>query len=342
MAATCVLLVEDEKEGGIYRDLLVKTLGVAVVWAKNSAEVRSAIESCEIKVAVIDQVLEPGVTGTELWPTILKLQPMCRAVLLSNKCKPADVGRAMNIGFSEFVDKIEQIGRLPEVVASLIQQFEVDKVRAATDVSKRELVRFGPRARFIVGRVTVLLTADTVLERQYLFPDRWEEKAVVEAGQEYEREVVLTLSRRTEFEKTASQELESQLGIGAALVSKRLGAALSARHRQVIDELESASAEYTGKLTLHMKLPPIPDDVSTKYLASQSSQVNQVYEKHLCRLEIVCPYCANSETRYMAVFVPTASVARRQVVTFSDGEQQTIDLGITRQSRLPDAPPLSL
>lgn len=328
-----ILLVEDEPEGILYRDTLEKSLGVGVLLATTGREAGEVAESHTIKVAVIDQVLEPGMTGTELWSKIKRLHPRCRAILLSSKCEPSDVGRAMDLGFSKFLDKVKDIARLPQCVGAALQEFDLDGIAGATHTDRRPLFRFGPSIRLLRSPFEVHLVNRVLLDPRHVFSDRWEEKASVEAGKDAVREVTINLSRKTEMEYLSTSDVGAKASIDQKLLTERLGAELMAHRLESTTESVTGEAGYTCRVSISMKLPPIPEVVGTDYLASKSFQVNQVFEKYMCRVDVTCPCCHHADTNYRIVYVPTPLVAKRQIDTYSSGIKKVIDAGVVKQSQ---------
>ena len=63
------------------------------------------------------------------------------------------------------------------------------------------------------------------------------------------------------------------------------------------------------------------------YLAYKSFQVNQLYQKSLNILEIVCPECDNSDIYAVISYAPRLRVAKRQVDVLRSGKRNIIDCG---------------
>ena len=70
MANNKILIVENEESGKVYKEILERALNVEVFWARNKDEAIHIVENNHIKVALLDQRLEAGELGTEVWKII--------------------------------------------------------------------------------------------------------------------------------------------------------------------------------------------------------------------------------------------------------------------------------
>ncbi|MFK2724759.1 response regulator [Bacteroides fragilis] len=73
---------------------------------------------------VLDQVM-PGKKGTDLYKEIKNINPSIKAIMLTGEASSDEVGLAMRLGFSNYLNKGE-ILKLPEIVLSLYIQYEID------------------------------------------------------------------------------------------------------------------------------------------------------------------------------------------------------------------------
>ena len=73
-----------------------------------------------------------------------------------------------------------------------------------------------------------------------------------------------------------------------------------------------------------IKLPPIPEDQSKKYIMCSILQSVQLFKKYLVVVRIDCPCCNGKQLAYYQVCVPTKRIGLRRKNTYNDGNTETI------------------
>ena len=99
-----MLLVDDDE---VFRERLARALrerGQEVVTAADGDEAMRAAGRGRLAAAVVDLRM-PGMTGTELVPHLLKLQPELRVVVLTGYGSIASAVEAMRLGAHNYVSK---------------------------------------------------------------------------------------------------------------------------------------------------------------------------------------------------------------------------------------------
>ena len=99
-----MLLVDDDE---VFRERLARALrarGQEVVTAADSDEAVSAAARGKLASAVVDLRM-PGMSGTELLPHLLRLQPKLRVVVLTGYGSIASAVEAMRLGAHNYVSK---------------------------------------------------------------------------------------------------------------------------------------------------------------------------------------------------------------------------------------------
>ena len=99
-----MLLVDDDE---VFRERLAQALrqrGQDVVTAADGEEAVRAAGRDELAAAVVDLRM-PGMTGTELVPQLLRLQPKLRVVVLTGYGSIASAVEAMRLGAHNYVSK---------------------------------------------------------------------------------------------------------------------------------------------------------------------------------------------------------------------------------------------
>ena len=104
MTAIPLLLVDDDE---VFRERLARALrerGQEVVTAADGEEAMRAAEKGTLGAAVVDLRM-PGMSGTELLPELLRLQPNLRVVVLTGYGSIASAVEAMRLGAHNYVSK---------------------------------------------------------------------------------------------------------------------------------------------------------------------------------------------------------------------------------------------
>jgi two-component system response regulator RegA len=99
-----MLLVDDDE---VFRERLAQALrqrGQDVVTAADGPEAMRAAGRGKLAAAVVDLRM-PGMTGTELVPLLLRLQPQLRVVVLTGYGSIASAVEAMRLGAHNYVSK---------------------------------------------------------------------------------------------------------------------------------------------------------------------------------------------------------------------------------------------
>jgi two-component system response regulator RegA len=104
MSAAPMLLVDDDE---VFRERLASALrqrGQDVVTAADGEQAVRAAERGKLAAAVVDLRM-PGMSGTELVPHLLRLQPDLRVVVLTGYGSIASAVEAMRLGAHNYVSK---------------------------------------------------------------------------------------------------------------------------------------------------------------------------------------------------------------------------------------------
>lgn len=120
-----ILIVDDvEVAANDFAALIKANLRFNVIAVSTSVEAIEVVKKHNIRVVVLDQVM-PGKKGTDLYKEIKNINPSIKAIMLTGEASSDEVGLAMRLGFSNYLNKGE-ILKLPEIVLSLYIQYEID------------------------------------------------------------------------------------------------------------------------------------------------------------------------------------------------------------------------
>lgn len=327
MSSNGVLIVEDKDEGAQFKELLEDTLNVEVFWARDVKEAVEIVENNFIKVAVLDQVLEDTrELGTTLFTKLKSLQPNIKAIMFSYKAAQADIGHAVDLGFFKYLHK-KDILKLPETVMEALGAANVLLAKSGADTSRR-LILSHRKDTFSLRKFKVFLVRRSVIEKDFIFEDGWEELKALEAGHQSNEEVELELETEMVIEVKSSFDLESKYSLKSEVLKNSLENALTIKTAHETTVSKTVKRREKAKFSDLWVALPIPEEVGKDHLVSKSFQANQVYEKYLNVLEIICPYCKVPETLSVLSYTPTRRVARRQVNYYKSGRTESVNTGV--------------
>lgn len=321
------MVVEDRDEGAQFKELLEQTLKVAIFWARDGKEAAEIVENNLIKVAVLDQRLEKThELGTELYAQLKNIRPEIKAIMFSAVATQGDIGHALSLGFSKYINKTD-ILELPEAVLEVLATANVALAKSGADTSRR-LIHTFRKSYFSLKQFKVFLVRRSLIDKDFIFEDGWKEIQSLEAGHQSSEEREFELETEMVIEVKSSVELESKYSLKSEVLKNSLENELTAKTAHERKISEGVKKKEKAKFSELWAALPIPEEVGKDHLVSKSFQANQVYEKYLNVVEVVCPHCEVSETLSMLSYTPTRRVSRRQVDYYKSGRVEHINTGI--------------
>lgn len=142
MASNKILIVENEESGKIYKEILERALNVEVFWARNKDEAIHIVENNHIKVALLDQRLEAGELGTEVWKIIRDKQGDIKPIMLTGRARREEVGEGIKLGYVDYIDKFVDLDRLPESVIKALESYNSTSLNSRIDRKFKLLFEF--------------------------------------------------------------------------------------------------------------------------------------------------------------------------------------------------------
>ena len=326
MTKNNILIVENTDVGRIYKETIEGTLNVDVFWAKNENEAINIIENNYIKVALLDQRLDAGELGTEVLKKLRKIQKNVIPIMLTGKAHQDEIGNAMSMGYFKYVDK-KNIENLPEDIMRAIEVHNLNLLDSLRD-GKQQLIFKFYKGFNLFNKYKVYLISQSLLDKEFIFEDKWVEKLSVEAGKTIENEIEFELENEIVIGDKSVAELITKYSININGLKNSLKNEMSGSIKQEIMTQKINRQKKTTKLKMELTLPPIPQDVNQDYLASKSFQVNQVYYKYSNVIEVVCPECKTPERHSLISYIPISKISKRQVDVLKSGQKEIIEIGI--------------
>ena len=100
-----ILIVDDvEVAANDFAALIKANLRFNVIAVSTSVEAIEVVKKHNIRVVVLDQVM-PGKKGTDLYKEIKNINPSIKAIMLTGEASSDEVGLAMRLGFSNYLNK---------------------------------------------------------------------------------------------------------------------------------------------------------------------------------------------------------------------------------------------
>jgi len=330
MPSNAVLIVEDKDEGAQFKELLEQTLTLEVFWARDGEEAVKVVENNLVKVAVLDQRLEKTQElGTELYAKLRNIRPEIKGIMFSAVATQEDIGHALSLGFSKYLNKTKILD-LPQEVLEVLAAANVALAKAGSDASRRLLYTFRKGA-FSFKKFKVFLIRRSLIDKDFIFDGGWKEIHTLEAGHQSNEEREFELETEMVIEVKSSSELEAKYSLKSEALKNALENELVAKTTHERKVSESVKRKEKAKFSELWAALPIPEEVGKDHLVSKSFQGNQVYEKYLNVLEVVCPYCEIPDTLSILSYTPTRRVARRQVNHYNSGRAEYINTGIVNK-----------
>ncbi|MBU4395161.1 MAG: response regulator, partial [Proteobacteria bacterium] len=100
-----ILIVEDEGALRVMASEMLKVLGYSVVAVAGAEEAVPYLEQNQAHLLMFDMMLGLGINGRELYERILTFRPDQRAIVVSGFSNSLEIGRALELGASQFVKK---------------------------------------------------------------------------------------------------------------------------------------------------------------------------------------------------------------------------------------------
>lgn len=154
----------------------------------------------------------------------------------------------------------------------------------------------------------------------------WKDVIVLHAGEDkgYEKEI----EKSNKIRITSSSTLKANNEID--LFDNTIISSIENKFKFEIMESQSIENENTTKEKQRefssIKLPPIPEDVTKKYIMCSILQSAQVHKKYSLILKKDCSCCKGIQLEHYKVFVPTERFCLRRKNTFNDGSNETITI----------------
>jgi len=325
---TDILVVDDKvREGQSFRKLIEAETGLATVFTRDPAEAEEIVRSGQIKVAVLDQLLEGTTTsGTKLFRQLRKRDPDIRGLLFSGEAKSEDLIEALDEDFVSFLNK-NNIAELPERVLSIYGEYLADIAqRVADSPPAKEVIkrRFSARGRTVRYDVLTVRPATGAGEEEIVREDRYVTVLKLNAGQE--KELSVEAGRTTEV--IMERESSTKLRLASAAEIKALTKLESAVESVVkVREARREQAHVKAGEREKYFLPADPAGGSTRSVRARHIERAPVYRRERAVVRVTCECCGIARLEPVNVLVPTGGFRERHHDYYSDNTDDYVNTG---------------
>lgn len=321
-----VLIIEDQSVGEIYRKHIERSLNIKATWVKNKAGALKVIEEFNIKVIIADQRLEAGELGTDVLRSIKEINPHIVTIMLSGEANTDELDTANQDGLFKYLNK-SQVEKLSTYVLQALQKYEADIIEKST-TSINKLIFTSSKSTFSFwNRYKVYLVSQICIDKEFVFKETWKETYNIRAGQEREETEEIEVSTELIIENEIIAEIAQKYSLKVTQLKNSLATESNLKFSNKIRTQSSELSKVITRMTTKTSLPPIPQNTDEDYLVSKRYETNQVYEKTINFISIVCPCCSKNDIYTLVTYLPTNKIASREVNYYRSREKEIIDCG---------------
>ena len=320
-----VLVVDDIASSALtFSALISRGTGLVTSSTDDPVEALRLVATEAIAVVVLDERM-PDLSGTELFARIREIDGRTQAIMLTAEADQAEVGRALNLGFSAFLEK-KQVQDLPKLVMERFIDFQAQLALDMEQKNAASRSRFAVRGRFLPTlrrhRTFVAVSHLTVLDEHCAPDGLWQTVERIEAGE------TITTVLAVSHDQTVVVETERVHTHGAhaslptlQLVTPAVKQEIERRVSREITRRRATERRVERTLTL----PVETQDRDTPQIRSRSRQEALSCTKVRVILEVNCTCCEQRGFTSLVAYVPDGGVLSRQVDTYSDGLKRVVD-----------------
>lgn len=318
-----VLIVDDITDAAkSYAELINVTYKLNTVYADNEDCAIKFINNYNIKVVVLDQVM-PQITGTELLVKIRRINPNIKALMLTGEATTTDIGKAINIGFNQYLNKNE-ISKLPDVVMELYLKHEIDFHKKHQQ--EKRIPLFFERKFLVLPVIKYNLINIVKSNNSFVFPDQWRTISSIKSGEEKEYSEELTQEDKVIVTKESEDKVSAEFGLS----SKYLEGLKNSVNREIIRKFSSkveSTKTKTTKISRKYALPQQPANLEDRYIVRRVIEITPVYQEYKILIEKKCSLCDHTQLFLLTAYRQTNKYSSKQIDYFSDETSKTTNIG---------------
>lgn len=303
-------------------ELIQAKYGLNCISLSGKNDVLTTLQHNIIKVVVIDQVM-PEIKGTELFQEIKKVSSKTKAIMLTGEATSEELGKAMNIGFSSYLNK-KEITKLPEAVFKQYVEYECNDSKSIN----KEL--FVERRLFILPIISYSLISVDKINNNYVFEDSWKTATTIHAGEEQEIEFTVEFEDAIIITEEYENKIKGELDINSKSHMTTLKSIINSELNKKYSIQHSASKKENHKNKRKWSLPKEPDDTATLHIVKRDIENAPIYNEYRIIIKKECRVCRSSQIFPLTIFKQTNKIRTRQVDYYSNETKKVTETGIEK------------
>lgn len=303
-------------------ELIQSKYGLNCIPLSSKNDVLDTLQHNIIKVVVIDQVM-PEIKGTELFQEIKKESPKTKAIMLTGEATSEELGKAMNIGFSSYLDK-KEITKLPEYVFKRYVEYEYNDSRSIN----KEL--FVERRLFILPIVSYSLISVDKINIDYVFEESWKTATTIHAGEEQEIEFSIEFEDKITITEEDESKIKGELDISSKSHMTTLKSTINTELNKKYRSQHLTSKKESHKSKKKWSLPKEPDDTTKCHIIKRDIENAPIYNEYRIIIKKECRLCKSSQIFPITVYKQTNKIKTRQIDYYSDNSKKETDTGVEK------------
>jgi CheY-like chemotaxis protein len=316
-----VLVIDDNPDfAQSAAELIQSKYGLSCSPLCNKVDVINIIQQHIIKVAVIDQVM-PEIKGTDLFLEIKKVSPTTKAIMLTGEATSDDMGHAMNIGFSSYLNK-KEITKLPDYVFNQYVIFEKQHLN-----NSKNCLLFTERRFFILPIITYTLVSVDKINNNYVFDDSWKTATTIHAGEEQEIEFSVEFEDKITITEEDESKIKGELDISSKSHMTTLKNTINTELNKKYSSQHLTSKKESHKSKRKWALPKEPDDTTVRHIIKRDIENAPIYNEYRIIIKKECRLCKSSQIFPITIYKQTNKIKTRQIDYYSDNSKTETDTG---------------
>lgn len=319
-----ILVVDDNMDfAQSAADLIQSTYGLVSISACNKTEVLEALQHYIIKVMVIDQVM-PIIKGTELFQEINKTYPCIKAIMLTGEATSDELGKALNIGFSSYLNK-KEITKLPDAVFK--QYVEYEKHHSNNSINS---LLFTERKYYIFPIITYSLLSIDKINNNHVFEEKWKTAITIHTGEEQEFESTIDYEDEITISKDYENKIKGELDISSNNHIGTLKNTINAELNKRYSTQHTISNKACQKSKRKWSLPKEPEDTTVRHIVKRVIENAPIFNEYKIIIKKECRICKSSKIFPITIYKQTNKTKTRQIDYYSDGSKTETDTGVEK------------
>lgn len=304
-------------------ELIQAKYGLASLPLSNRNDVLEIVQHNIIKVAVIDQVM-PEIKGTELFMEIKKMSPETKAIMLTGEASSEDIGKAVNIGFSSYLDK-RDITKLPDEV---FKQYVIYDKGSNSNLNNHIL--FTERKLFILPIITYSSVSIDKINNNHVFEDSWRTEITIHASEDREFETSIEYEDKITISEEYENKIKGELDISGKANMACLKSTINSELNKKYSTQHTISKKTEQKNKKKWSLPKEPDDTTVRHIVKRVIENAPIYNEYKIIISKECKLCKNRQIFPITIYKQTNKIKTRQIDYYSDGSKIETDTGVEK------------